>query len=116
MINGDFVDAASGKTFPIVDPRTEEVIANIAEADAEDVNRAVKAARVAFDEGPWPRLSGRVRHVDDRILSLSITLLGTRTYHEQIRKSPRTAPRRTQPFGNTGLRVGPVRKRDVLRA
>jgi len=60
LINGQFVDAASGKTFPVVDPRTEETIMQIAEADAEDVNRAVTAARKAFDEGPWPKMSGRV--------------------------------------------------------
>nr|XP_027098145.1 aldehyde dehydrogenase family 2 member B7, mitochondrial-like [Coffea arabica] len=57
LINGQFVDAASGKTFPTLDPRTGEVIAHVAEGDAEDVNRAVAAARKAFDEGPWPRLT-----------------------------------------------------------
>eukprot|EP00210_Caulerpa_lentillifera_P009162 g8735.t1 len=61
FIDGQFVDAASGKTFPVVDPRTEETIIQIAEADAEDVNRAVAAARKAFDEGPWPKMSGRAR-------------------------------------------------------
>ncbi|CAL1357153.1 unnamed protein product [Linum trigynum] len=56
LINGKFVDAASGRTFQTLDPRTGELIANVAEGDAEDVNRAVAAARKAFDEGPWPRL------------------------------------------------------------
>ncbi|CAM6092139.1 unnamed protein product [Calypogeia fissa] len=56
LIDGEFVDAASGKTFATVDPRTEEVIAHVAEGDKEDVDRAVKAARKAFDEGPWPRM------------------------------------------------------------
>ncbi|MQL77241.1 hypothetical protein Taro_009648 [Colocasia esculenta] len=56
LINGEFVDAASGKTFPTLDPRTGEVIAHIAEGEAEDVNRAVAAARKAFDEGPWPKM------------------------------------------------------------
>jgi len=56
LINGKFVDAASGKTFQTLDPRTGEVIANVAEGDTEDVNRAVAAARKAFDEGPWPKL------------------------------------------------------------
>lgn len=60
MIDGDFVDAASGKTLHVVDPRTEEVVFDVAEADKEDVDRAVKAARVAFDDGPWPRLPGCV--------------------------------------------------------
>uniref|UniRef100_A0ACD5XXL7 Uncharacterized protein n=1 Tax=Avena sativa TaxID=4498 RepID=A0ACD5XXL7_AVESA len=56
LINGKFVDAASGKTFPTLDPRTGEVIARVAEGDAEDIDRAVAAARKAFDEGPWPRM------------------------------------------------------------
>ena len=50
-----------GKTFPTADPRTGEVIARVAEGDAEDVNRAVAAARRAFDEGPWPRITVYVR-------------------------------------------------------
>ncbi|XP_028080764.1 aldehyde dehydrogenase family 2 member C4-like [Camellia sinensis] len=58
FINGNFVDSISGKTFGTIDPRTGEQIARIAEGDKEDVNLAVKAARVAFDHGPWPRLSG----------------------------------------------------------
>ncbi|WP_411026231.1 aldehyde dehydrogenase family protein, partial [Salmonella sp. s58078] len=47
LINGQFVDSASGKTFPTYDPRTGEVIAHLAEADEEDINRAVTAARKA---------------------------------------------------------------------
>ncbi|KAH0864461.1 hypothetical protein HID58_081672 [Brassica napus] len=61
LIDGNFVDAASGKTFPTLDPRTGEVIAHVAEGDAEDVNRAVKAARKAFDEGPWPKMTAYER-------------------------------------------------------
>ncbi|XP_027921129.1 aldehyde dehydrogenase family 2 member B4, mitochondrial-like [Vigna unguiculata] len=61
LINGKFVDAASGKTFPAYDPRTGEVIANVAEGDVEDINRAVSAARKAFDEGPWPKMSAYER-------------------------------------------------------
>ncbi|KAK4784985.1 hypothetical protein SAY86_001674 [Trapa natans] len=61
LINGNFVDAASGKTFPTLDPRTGEVIAHVSEADAEDVNRAVSAARKAFDEGPWPKMTAYER-------------------------------------------------------
>ncbi|RCV08197.1 hypothetical protein SETIT_1G307000v2 [Setaria italica] len=61
LINGNFVDAASGKTFPTLDPRTGEVIARVAEGDSEDIDRAVAAARKAFDEGPWPRMTAYVR-------------------------------------------------------
>src|SRR5215468_8440021 len=55
LIGGRWVDAASGKTFVTVNPATADPIANVAEGDAEDVDRAVQAARRAFDDGPWPR-------------------------------------------------------------
>ncbi|CAN6814942.1 unnamed protein product [Brassica oleracea] len=61
LIDGNFVDAASGKTFPTIDPRTGEVIADVAEGDAEDIDWAVKAARKAFDEGPWPKMTAYER-------------------------------------------------------
>ncbi|GLT98513.1 hypothetical protein SLE2022_160150 [Rubroshorea leprosula] len=61
FINGQFVDSVSGKTFETFDPRNGEVIARVAEGDKEDVDLAVKAARHAFDHGPWPRLSGSER-------------------------------------------------------
>ena len=56
LIDGEFVDAASGRTFPIFNPATAEQIAVVPDADATDVDRAVKAARRAFDSGPWPRM------------------------------------------------------------
>ncbi|XP_022776072.1 aldehyde dehydrogenase family 2 member B7, mitochondrial-like [Durio zibethinus] len=61
LINGNFVDSASGRTFPTHDPRTGDVIAHVAEADAEDINRAVSAARKAFDEGTWPKMTAYER-------------------------------------------------------
>ena len=57
LIDGKLVDAASGKTFPDYNPATGTVLAQVAEADAEDVDRAVKAARRAFDDGPWSKMS-----------------------------------------------------------
>src|SRR5216683_4614035 len=57
FINGQWSDAASGKTFETPDPATGETLARIAEGDAEDINRAVRAARRAFEEGPWSRLT-----------------------------------------------------------
>ena len=53
LIDGRFVLAASGKTFPVYNPATGEVVAKVPEAETEDVDRAVIAARRAFDEGPW---------------------------------------------------------------
>jgi phenylacetaldehyde dehydrogenase len=55
LIDGRFVLAASGKTFPVYNPATGEVVAKVPEAETEDVDRAVIAARRAFDEGPWTR-------------------------------------------------------------
>ena len=57
LINGKWVDAASGKTFPTYNPATGEVLAQIAEGDREDINRAVAAARAAFDSGPWSKIT-----------------------------------------------------------
>ncbi|MGB8845834.1 MAG: aldehyde dehydrogenase family protein, partial [Terracidiphilus sp.] len=57
LIDGRFVAAASGKTLPVYNPANGEVITQVPEAEAEDVNRAVMAARRAFDDGPWPRMS-----------------------------------------------------------
>ena len=53
LINNQWVDSASGKTFPTVNPSTGEVICQVAEADAADVDKAVAAARHAFEHGPW---------------------------------------------------------------
>jgi len=61
FINGEFVDSVSGKTFETIDPRTGEAITRVSEAQKEDVDLAVKAARDAFDHGPWPRMSGYER-------------------------------------------------------
>ncbi len=57
FIGGQWVDAASGKTFATPDPATGDTLANLAEGDAEDINRAVRAARAAFDDGPWSRMT-----------------------------------------------------------
>ena len=56
LINNKWEDAASGKTFPTYDPATGEVLAQIAEGDKTDIDRAVKAARAAFN-GPWRKIT-----------------------------------------------------------
>src|SRR5258705_248298 len=56
LIGGKWVEAASGKTFGTYNPATGDVLADVAEGDREDVDRAVRAARAAF-EGPWSRMS-----------------------------------------------------------
>jgi len=61
FIDGKWVEAASGKTFPTYNPATGEVMAQVAEGDREDINRAVKAARKAFDGGAWPEMTASER-------------------------------------------------------
>ncbi len=61
MINGQWVDSISGKTFPTYDPATGKVLAQVAEGAAEDIGLAVSAARRAFDQGPWRRLTSSER-------------------------------------------------------
>ena len=73
LIDGKWVPAQSGKTFPVNDPATGSVIAHVAEGDKADVDLAVKAARRAFESGPWatmtPSMRGRIIHkVGDLIL------------------------------------------------
>jgi acyl-CoA reductase-like NAD-dependent aldehyde dehydrogenase len=57
LIGGQWVGAASGKTFATMNPSTGEVLARVAEGDVEDINRAVIAARKAFESGPWPKMT-----------------------------------------------------------
>src|SRR6202790_5818691 len=61
LINGKWVEAASGKTFPTYNPATGEVLARVAEGDREDIDRAVKAARTAFETGRWSQLTASER-------------------------------------------------------
>jgi phenylacetaldehyde dehydrogenase len=73
LIDGKWVAAQSGKTIPVHDPATGEIIAKVPEGDKADVDLAVKAARRAFDSGPWSRMTpsarGRMIHkIGDLIL------------------------------------------------
>ncbi len=61
FIGGNWVPAVSGKTFETINPATEEVIATVAEGDAADVDRAVKAAREALEHGEWSKMDARDR-------------------------------------------------------
>ncbi|WP_417208584.1 aldehyde dehydrogenase family protein [Antarctobacter sp.] len=58
FINGDYVDAATGEMFDVVDPSNNNVVHRVARGGAKDIDAAVKAARAAFDTGPWPRMTG----------------------------------------------------------
>jgi phenylacetaldehyde dehydrogenase len=61
LINGQWVNAISGKTFPTYNPATGDVLAQVAEGDSADIEQAVKAARKAFDHGPWRKLTASER-------------------------------------------------------
>jgi aldehyde dehydrogenase (NAD+) len=61
FIGGKWLDSASGKTFPTLNPATGETICQVAEGDKADIDRAVKAARKAFEDGPWPKLDASER-------------------------------------------------------
>ena len=74
IIDGQAVDSVSGRTFETRNPATEELVTTVAEAGVEDVDLAVRAARKAFDEGPWRRMKaserGRILHkLGDLILA-----------------------------------------------
>lgn len=60
-INGQFQEGRAGRSFPTIDPATNRAITQVAEGLAEDIDSAVQAARCAFDEGPWPRMSSDER-------------------------------------------------------
>ena len=61
LIDGQWVDAASGKTFPTTDPATGQVLSEVALGQGEDIDRAVRAARRAFDAGAWPAMKPNQR-------------------------------------------------------
>ena len=103
FIGGAFVDAAEGATFDTIDPATGERIASIASAGTEDVNRAVGAARRAFDDGPWPRttpaeraktlrtLAGLLRENADALAALESRDAGKPFKETAFRDVPRAA-------------------------
>jgi phenylacetaldehyde dehydrogenase len=57
FIGGQWANAASGRTFETPNPATGETLAQVAEGEAEDIDRAVKAARRAFEDGPWSKMT-----------------------------------------------------------
>jgi hypothetical protein len=77
LIGGKWIAAASGKTFETFNPATGELLAIVAEGDAEDINRAVAAARRAF-EGPW----SKVKRFERQALLLKLADLVERNFEE----------------------------------
>jgi len=73
LIDGEWIDAASGKTFSVFDPATGDTIAHVADGEAEDIDHAVGAARHAFNKGSWREMTPSDRgkmlwHIGDMIL------------------------------------------------
>ena len=71
-INGQWIESTGTQTIAVVNPATEEVFDTVAAATSEDVDAAVKAAREAFDNGPWPKMSGSERAVILRKIAAGI--------------------------------------------
>src|SRR5262245_38183483 len=61
LIGGKWLDSVSGKTFPTLNPATGETICQVAEGDKADIDLAVKAARKAFEDGPWRKMNASDR-------------------------------------------------------
>ncbi len=57
LINGKWIEAVSDRTFEVFNPATGDVLAHVASGDVQDINAAVKAARAAFETGPWSRMT-----------------------------------------------------------
>jgi len=61
FIDGIWMAPVRGGSFEVIDPATEQVVHHAPAGTAEDIDAAVKAARQAFDHGPWPRMTGKAR-------------------------------------------------------
>jgi acyl-CoA reductase-like NAD-dependent aldehyde dehydrogenase len=90
LIDGKWVEAASGQDLRDAEPATGQVLARVAEGDAEDVDRAVRAARRAFDDGQWAAWRPTQREA----------LLSHRRAHREARRRARAArdARQRKPF------------------
>ncbi|MFF5443408.1 aldehyde dehydrogenase [Streptomyces sp. NPDC012888] len=82
FIGGEWTDPLGGDTIEVVSPHTEQVIGRVPHASNADVDRAVAAARKAFDEGPWPRMT-----LDERIAVVSRIKDAIAVRHEEIARS-----------------------------
>src|SRR6266496_2772798 len=61
LIERKWIDSTSGRTFETINPATGQTIAHVAEGEKADVDKAVRAARKAFEKGPWRKMSARER-------------------------------------------------------
>jgi hypothetical protein len=103
LIGGEWVESKSGSRVPVVDPATGKEIAQVADANAADVDRAVAAARAAFEKGPWAEMLPAEREA--LLWKLSDLV---------ARHADELAVRRIQAV-RLWLRARPFRDRDVNR-
>jgi 5-carboxymethyl-2-hydroxymuconic-semialdehyde dehydrogenase len=102
FINNEFVPSLDGQTFDTLNPATNKPITQVASGSAGDIDRAVKAARKAFDEGPWPRMSAKeraryLRTIGDLIL----------THADEIAETE---------IDDTGIPINQIKKGAIPRA
>lgn len=100
-IDGQWVAPAEGGTFETVDPSTETVIAQIAAATAQDIDRAVQAARKAFDEGPWPHMAGAERAAVLRRIAEGIRTRQQQLAELEVRDNGKPLPEALWDIGDT---------------
>jgi len=81
FIGGQWVAPSSDATIKVIDPGTEELYFTVAEAQAADIARAAGAAREAFDNGPWPRLTHERRAEYLRALAAEVRKMGDDVAH-----------------------------------
>src|SRR5437773_12183107 len=83
FIDGDWVQPSTSAMLDVISPHTEAVIARVAEGREADIDRAVAAARAAFDDGPWPRMAATERadvmaqllsRLQERAAELAVTI------------------------------------------
>jgi betaine-aldehyde dehydrogenase len=92
FIDGEWVAPTRGGSVPVIDPATEEVFAHVPAGTAEDVDRAVAAARRAFDEGPWPRMTGRARATVLRRIADGVTARQDELARLEVRDNGKPLP------------------------
>lgn len=92
FIDGAWVAPVRGGSFPVIDPATEEVFAHAPAGTAEDIDRAVKAARRAFDDGPWSRMSGRERAAVLRRIADGVTARQDELARIEVRDNGKPLP------------------------
>ena len=69
FIDGKWVEASNGATYGVPNPATEDEVGSAPDATVEDMQRAIGAARRAFDEGPWPRSTPRGSPIPSRAIA-----------------------------------------------